>query len=155
MAKDKACKRAECGKRFTPKPNGNRIALPYCSPACYYADQKKKAKPRTAVKKVSASRERENPIYKEKRLAFLALPENHFCFINGCNRRATTIEHLKGRKGYADDWARDNKISLYIDDRFWAPCCFQHNGELENNTELSRAYQLSKIHDGKKGAGKE
>ena len=56
-----------------------------------------------------------------------------------------------GRVGYADDWARDNKISLYLDIRFWKPCCLAHNLELENNPELSKKYQLSKIHGGKKG----
>jgi hypothetical protein len=55
-----------------------------------------------------------------------------------------------GRKGYADEWARENKIWLINDERFFEPCCWKHNGELENNPELSREYQLSKIHGGKK-----
>ena len=55
-----------------------------------------------------------------------------------------------GRKGFADQWAKDNNISLYLDERFWKPCCLAHNLELENNPELSKKYQLSKIHHGKK-----
>ena len=72
------------------------------------------------------------------------------CFVDGCKNVATTLEHQKGRKGYADEFARENKISLYIDERFLKPCCYQHNIEFENNSELSKQYQLSKLHDGKK-----
>lgn len=55
-----------------------------------------------------------------------------------------------GRIGYADDWAIENGITLFLDVRFWKPCCLEHNLELENNPELSKQYQLSKIHGGKK-----
>jgi hypothetical protein len=55
-----------------------------------------------------------------------------------------------GRKGFADDWARDNNIPLIIDERFFAPCCLEHNLEFERNPELSNKYQLSRIHGGKK-----
>ena len=55
-----------------------------------------------------------------------------------------------GRKGYADEWARENNIPLLIDKRYLAPCCNFHNLELENNPDLSKQYQLSKIHGGKK-----
>ena len=89
-------------------------------------------------------------IYESERIKFLQLPANKICFIEGCNREANTIEHIAGRKGFYDDWARDNKISLYIDVRFWKPCCLHHNLELENNPELSKQYQLSKIHGGNK-----
>jgi len=81
----------------------------------------------------------------------LFLSINKICFIDGCSLTATTIEHTKGRTGYADEWARENKISLFLDERFWKGCCWKHNGELENNTELSHKYQLSKIHNGTKG----
>jgi len=78
------------------------------------------------------------------------MPQNKVCFIGGCGKRATTIEHTKGRVGYADEWAKENGISLYLDVRFWRGCCLKHNLELENNSELSNKYQLSKIHSGKK-----
>lgn len=102
-------------------------------------------KPKTAIPFFSAKRTIENPIYSKERLRFLAQPENHRCFIEGCGKRADTIEHTMGKKGFADKWARDNGITLYLDVRFWKPCCWGHNGELERNTELSLKYQLSKI----------
>lgn len=106
---------------------------------------KTQAKPRTAINKQSKQRKKEAPIYKVEKDKFLSLPENQKCFIEGCRRKPTTIEHTAGRKGYADEWARDNKISLFLDVRFWAACCLEHNGELERNPVLSQRYQLSRI----------
>lgn len=79
------------------------------------------------------------PIYKKKRIQFLNDPKNRICFIDGCNERATTVEHTKGRDG-----------KFYLDETYWKPCCLDHNLELERNGEMSKKYQLSKIHDGKK-----
>lgn len=72
------------------------------------------------------------------------------CFVDNCNNVANTIEHQRGHKGFYDDWARDNNISLHIDKRFLKACCWHHNQEFENNPELSKKYQLSKIHKGNK-----
>lgn len=109
--------------------------------------EKKKAKP---IKKHSVKRKADEREYSFNRKEFLNLPENKKCFVDGCNRNANTIEHLKGRKGYADDFARLNDIPLLLDDRFWKPCCLKHNLEFETNPELSKKYQLSQIHEGKK-----
>ena len=107
----------------------------------------KKSEPKEIkpIPKFSKKREKENREYTIKRLQFLAQPENLRCFIEGCNKRADTIEHTMGRKGFADDWARENNVSLLLDVRFWKPCCNEHNLELERNPELSQRYQLSKI----------
>ena len=99
---------------------------------------------------VSKKRQVENLQYSADRILFLAKQENKICFIENCNKPADTIEHTAGRKGFYDQWAKENKISLLLDQRFWKPCCSFHNLELENNPELSKEYQLSKIHGGKK-----
>jgi len=106
----------------------------------------------TEVKKVfkkiprrSKKGQKEDRQYTIKRLQFFAIPGNQRCFVEGCNSKADTIEHTRGRKGYADDWGRDNKISLLLDERFWKPCCNFHNLEFERNSDLSEKYQLSKI----------
>ena len=91
------------------------------------------------IPKFSRKRVIENKIYLRTRKEFLSLPENKYCFINGCVKRANTIEHTAGRIG-----------SKYLDQEFWKPCCSDHNIELENNSELSKKYQLSKLHGGKK-----
>lgn len=108
-----------------------------------------KPKKNYSIPKVSEKRKELNKVYEKVRIEVLT--EAKFkCFIDGCKNVATTCEHRKGRKGFADEWARENNVPLLIDKRFLAACCFIHNIELENNYELSKEYQLSKIHDGKK-----
>lgn len=103
------------------------------------------------INKFSKKGRKENDIYSKKtRPEFLEKEENKICFIKGCGKEATTVEHTRGRRGFADEWARDQGITLLNDVRFFKPCCWDHNGELERNPELSKEYQLSKIHGGKK-----
>ena len=91
------------------------------------------------IKKFSATRLREKPIYDRTRKKFLDHPDNQFCFIKGCGKTATTIEHIFGRRG-----------NNYLDMSTWKPCCWEHNQELETNSELSAEYQMSKISGKKK-----
>jgi hypothetical protein len=90
------------------------------------------------IPKVSKKRKVEMLKYSVLRTEFLAKKENSICFIEGCNKPATTIEHRAGRG------------INYLNVETWAGCCLEHNLELENNPELSKKYQLSKIHKGKK-----
>ena len=96
--------------------------------------KKLEPKERKPIPKFSKKREKENREYTIKRLQFLAQPENLRCFIDGCNKRADTIEHSAGRIG-----------KNFLDVTTWRPCCNEHNLELERNPELSQKYQLSKI----------
>ena len=89
------------------------------------------------------------PIYEKVRIEVLS-EAKFVCFIEGCTNVANTIEHTAGRLGFYDEQARYDNIPLLIDKRFLKACCLAHNGELENNPELSKKYQLSKIHGGKK-----
>jgi len=134
------CKNPSCQKPFKQYNSLQR----YCSSACQISQRGKPKK----IKQVSDKRKEDNEIYSVMRKQFLE--KFPICFIENCRKPATTIEHRSGRTGYADDWARDNGITLFLDIRFWAPCCLEHNLELENNTELSKKYQLSRIHGGKK-----
>lgn len=108
---------------------------------------KKKAKP---IKKQSKKRAVLDKEYSSARKVFLSLPENQKCFIEGCKRKANTIEHTRGKVGYFDAEARKNDLPLLLDERFWKPCCIQHNLELESNSKLSKQYQKSKLHKGDK-----
>lgn len=133
--KPKACANSGCEQTFNPRNSTDK----YCSSKCFWANQKP-SKPRQPIKSVSPRRQRENKEYTKKRRAFLAKPQNRICFIEGCKKKSTTIEHRAGRIG-----------SNYLNEEFWAGCCLFHNLELERNPELSKKYQLSKIHGGKKG----
>jgi len=118
-------------------------------PCCNHSKPKPKEVKKYVIPKVSEKRKQLNPIYEKIRIEILS-EAKFVCFIEGCKNVANTIEHLMGRKGFADQWARDNNIPLLIDKRFLKPCCYYHNIEFENNPELSKQYQLSRIHQGKK-----
>jgi len=144
--KEKQCK---CGTNFRQFNSLDK----YCSYDCkkrFSSPPNLKLKSLYQIPKVSKKRIVDNAKYSVLRIEFLGKPENRICFISGCGKVADTIEHTKKRLGYADEWARENNISLYLDVRFWKPCCLKHNLELENNPELSKKYQLSKLHNGKK-----
>jgi len=44
---------------------------------------------------------------------------------------------MKGRKGYADEWALLRGIKLLHDERFWLPVCYGCHIEIEKNPEWS------------------
>lgn len=150
----KNCKNPECCKEFKLFKTTDK----YCSIECQKKCEKPKGKkpivwnnkPRKPINKISQKQKIINAKYTVLRIEYLSKPENKICFIDGCNRNSTTIEHTMGRIGFADDWARENNIPLTIDVRYFAGCCLEHNLELENNPELSKQYQLSKIHGGRK-----
>lgn len=134
--KEIECKNDGCDNRFKQYNSLKK----FCSYNC--AKQNKKPVKRKEIKpiqKMSAKRKKENAQYLKDRMDFLNKPENKICFIDGCEKSATTIEHTAGRIG-----------SKYLDQKYWKPCCLEHNLELERNPELSQKYQLSKIHHGEK-----
>jgi len=110
--------------------------MKYCSPNCAYKCQKPnlKLKSPKPIKKVSDKMKVLNAKYSVLRIEFLGKPDNKICFIDGCNKKSTTIEHRAGR------WGKN-----FLDTSTWAGCCLEHNLELENNPELSKKYQFSKI----------
>ncbi|WGK93770.1 MULTISPECIES: hypothetical protein [Flavobacterium] len=125
-------KKCECGSYFTQYNSLRK----YCSWAC---EKKYKPRPQISTKKytipkVSKKQAELNKIYSKLRIEFLSRPENQICFIEGCSKKANSIEHRAGRWG-----------SNFLDTTTWAGCCIEHNLELEKNTELSKKYQLSKI----------
>lgn len=144
--KSKCCKNPECKNLFTPRYSALEK---YCSYQCANKMRKPK-KPSNKINPLSKKRAKQNRVYSKERKIFLSKPENSICFVSGCGKRANTIEHQKGRKGFADDYARNNNIPLLLDQRFWKPCCLKHNLAFESDPELSKAYQLSQIHQGKK-----
>lgn len=139
----KKCK--ECSKEFKQYNSLNS----YCSPDCKSKNTKIVPKKKYLIPKVSEKRKEVNKIYEKVRIEVL-VEANFKCFIEGCTNVANTIEHSAGRLGFYDEQSRHDNIPLIIDKRFLKACCLLHNGELENNPELSKKYQLSKIHGGKK-----
>ncbi len=155
-AKERPCENPECQKMFVPK---YRSTEKHCSSSCFYKMEKEKQqdpekpkKKKKQIPKMSKKRSKESRVYSGRRIVFLSKDENKLCKIRGtdCTIHATTIEHSMGRKGFADEQKRFDNVSLYLDEDYWKPACSNCNTELENNSELSKKHQLSKIHGGKK-----
>jgi len=95
-----------------------------------------KKKPKQ-IKKISSKRAYLLQVYKYKRADFLR--HNPNCIV--CkNVKASTIHHSGGRQHtiFADKWARDNKISLLIDDRYFLSMCLNCHIKVENNPEWAK-----------------
>lgn len=146
--KIKICRAKGCENLFTPTFS---TLQKYCSSQCAYNEKKTStSNTRKPIAKYSKKHGANLKQYSKDRKVFLQKPENKFCFVDGCKRLANTIEHQKGRKGFASEEKRMDDIPLLLDQEFWKPCCLQHNLEFETNPELSKKYQLSQIHNGKK-----
>lgn len=59
---------------------------------------------------------------------------------------ATDVHHMKGRVGFADQWAREKDIPLLIDIRFWLPVSRAGHNQIELNTAwaLEKGYSLGR-----------
>jgi hypothetical protein len=125
--KAKKCK--ECGELFKPRFSTTETE---CSITCFNKKKKthKKQKP---IKKVGDKRALEDIIYRSERIKFLQLPENKICPIT--KGPATQIHHMRKRRGYADEWAIENRVSLYLDKRFWLGVSHEGHEKIENNHE--------------------
>lgn len=50
---------------------------------------------------------------------------------------AQDIHHMKGRTGYADEWAREHGITLLMDKRFWLAVSRKGHIEIGENPKLA------------------
>lgn len=74
------------------------------------------------MRRVSKKRAVALRIYAKRRAAFLEA--NPRCqFPRGCEQRATTIQHLRGRRG-----------DRLLDEQWWAASCLDHNLWAEDHT---------------------
>lgn len=136
VIKLKGCRADGCDNEFKQFKSTQK----YCSYECAGKSQKTgKPKKTYKIPQMSKKRKVEYLQYTSDRLIFLSKSENQICFIDGCKNKSTTIEHRAGRIG-----------KNYLDQKTWAGCCHFHNLELERDPELSKKYQLSKLHGGKK-----
>lgn len=138
--KPKKCANPDCGKEFIPRYRTTEKTCSFSCEKAYQETKPKKEKKHYVIPKFSKKRSKEKRIYDARRIVFLSDPKNKFCAIQGtnCTGIATTIEHSAGRG------------VNYLNEKTWKPSCNNCNLELENNPELSRIHQVSKIHGGKK-----
>lgn len=98
---------------------------------------RKEFKPKKEVIKlppISSDRTRMNHKYDRSRTRFLKGKVCAAKFPHECNFHTNpTIQHMQGRVGFADEWARDNDIPLLIDERFFLPMCLNSHRYINDN----------------------
>jgi hypothetical protein len=81
--------------------------------------------------------------YNKRRDVFL---RNKWCVVYP-DQRATQVHHMMGKIGFADEWARENNISLWLDERFWLPVSMEGHNWIENhpNEAKEKKYSLNRL----------
>lgn len=139
----KTCAAEGCENQFKPFYSFDR----YCSYMCTRNSNdpptnQKSVSNKKRIRPVSVSRSRLNNIYTNLRREFLGQPDNRFCPVT-CGK-ATEVHHKLGRRGFADDWAREKNIPLLIDVRFWLAVSSTGHHKIEADPEwaLKMGYSM-------------
>jgi hypothetical protein len=132
----KNCKNKKCNNKFRQYNSLQQ----YCSFSCKKED--KKVKP---IRQIGSKMVKRLTEYSRQRPIFLDKPKNKRCPVTG--ERTNQIHHKKGRKGYADKWARDNDVWLLNDERFFLAVSEDGHREIEGNTTwaMEQGYSLSRL----------
>jgi hypothetical protein len=144
----KICKNPDCGKEFKLHRTTDQFCSPGCQNLCKPPKEKKVYQLPRSTKPINKKSKKQAVLdskYLVVRIQFLSKPENQICPVT--KQRATEVHHKKGRKGFADQWARDNNISLIIDDRFFLGVSRDGHEAIENNPEWAKenGYSLNRI----------
>lgn len=76
---------------------------------------------------------------------FMGKKENQICPIT--NTQTVDVHHMKGKIGFADDWARINNIPLLIDVRFWKALSREGHSYVETHPNWAKenGYSLNRL----------
>jgi len=119
-----------------------------------YQEKKKKKHTlkRTPIKKDpsyrihSITKKQSKAISEYRILAKKYKKDNPFCSVQRpeCTYKTEDIHHSKGKVGYADQWARDNEITLLVDVRHFVPACRFCHDYIELNPKWAYENGFSK-----------
>jgi len=91
------------------------------------------------IPKFSKKRLKENTEYNRESRKFI---EGKQCAVFP-ELKATDVHHMKGRIGYADQWARENHVTLLMDQRYWLPVSRPGHSKIELNPRWAREIGFS------------
>jgi hypothetical protein len=141
---------SECGKRTVGTTGLCHTHLRMLSKA-EETDKRSLAKRKAAMekprkvyakpKKVSDKRKVEIPIYSERRKIFL---EGKKCAVFP-NLEATEVHHRCGKRGFIDQWAYDNGITAFLDERYWLPVSNEGHIKIEADTVWAKDMGFSVV----------
>lgn len=161
--KQKKCQNPGCEKTFTPGNSLDKFcswpcAKPHVKPIARKQIEGKPFDPikakrnriprKTALKKISPKMKSDLAKYHKDRLLFLDKSKNKICPVTF--QSTTEVHHMKGRVGYADQFARDNEITLLHDQRFWLGVSRNGHRKIEENPEWAKehGFSLDRLSDG-------
>lgn len=93
-----------------------------CAHALRKAERMQAPKDQAPIAKVSESMGKQLNQYAAKKAKWVKGKKCAAKFPHDCNG-GLTVQHMCGRVGYADEWARENEMPLLLDVRFWMPLC--------------------------------
>lgn len=101
--------------------------------------------PQKPICKVSKKRAVLNAKYMVLKSQFMGKKENQICPIT--KNPTVDIHHMKGKVGFADEWARINNIPLLIDIRFWKALSREGHTYVELHPEWAKenGYSLNRL----------
>jgi hypothetical protein len=97
--------------------------------------------PQARIKPVSKKMSRQMSQYSKEKDEWIT---DKICPITG--EPADQIHHMKGRAGYADQWALDNGITLIMDKRFWLGVSQTGHNQINENPDwaIKMGYSISR-----------
>lgn len=122
------CSDINCHNEYTKYRSTDK----YCSYDCKKKNFKPKQKKYHIIPKKTKKKAKADAKYLKVRFEFMNSLESQICpvFIN---KSVTDVHHMKGKEGFADDWARDNDVPLLIDIRFFLAVSRAGHDKIENN----------------------
>lgn len=147
QAKIKQCRAEGCENEFKPYYSTEKYCSVLCAIESKEASEKRKKRARIKrkayISPISKKRQVLNSKYSVARAEFLEKKENKKCPIT--NEDATEIHHIKGRTGYADNWARENNVPLLIDKRYFLAVSRKGHRLIEENPEWAKKQGYSEV----------
>jgi hypothetical protein len=143
----KICGAVDCQKSFKLYKTTDK----YCSLSCLKKTEKSAKTSKSqkiAFRKKSKKLSINEKIYKARRIVFLSKPENKVCRVFP-HLPVTEIHHIKGRQGFADQYAIDNDLILLLDERYWLPVSRKGHEWIHKNDAEARkkGWLKSRLHN--------
>ena len=126
--KSNICGDDDCNNAFVKYKSTDK----YCSWDCKRKNTKVKPKKKYVIPKISKKQKTALASYFKVRADFMNNLESQFCPVYG-DKWVTDVHHKKGKEGFADDWARNNKVPLLVDTRFFLAVSREGHEYIENN----------------------
>lgn len=133
-----------CGSNKT----GRNGLCESCAHAIRKAERMQAPKANQPLAKVSAAMGKQLGKYAARKARWIRGKKCAGKFAHDCVGELT-VQHMSGRVGYADEWARENETPLLLDERFWMPLCLNAHIYVNDNPKWAseNGYSFLRVSD--------